>query len=272
MSRNVSLTRDLGGHTMIFYFTATGNSLYAARQLGDDLVSIAQELRKADRYYKADAIGIVVPLYEFDLPRPVERFIAESTFDTDYFFIVSTYGMHNGGIAERVSARLEAAGRHVDYYNTVIMADNALQVFDMAEQIALDPEKKIDEQLAAVRADIDTRKHYIQPALKEEVDFYEGYMKNPFNLTPSSDQPLYFVNDDCIGCGTCSRMCPMQCITIVDKKPVWDFDACAGCFGCIHACPKRAIRFVEFDEPNPEVRYRNPHVTLADLVMANGKK
>lgn len=211
------------------------------------------------------------PLYEFDLPKPVERFILESTFDTDYFFIISTYGMHNGGIAERVSARLEAAGRRVDYYNTVIMVDNALQVFDMAEQMRIDPEKHVDEQLAAVRADIDARRHYIQPALKEEVDFYEGYMKHPFNLTPSSESPLYYVDDGCIGCGTCSRVCPMQCIQMVDKRPNWDFDACAGCFGCIHACPKKAIHFVEFNEPNPEVRYRNPHVTLADLVRANGR-
>jgi len=52
---------------------------------------------------------------------------------------------------------------------------------------------------------------------------------------------------------------------------VYDFDACAGCFGCIRACPKRAIRFVEFDEPNPEVRYRNPHVSLADFVKANSR-
>ena len=50
---------------------------------------------------------------------------------------------------------------------------------------------------------IDTRKHYIQPALKEEVEFYEGYMRNPFNLTPTN-------------------------------------------------------------EPNPAVRYRNPHVSLAE--------
>ena len=136
----------------LFYFTSTGNSLYAARQLGDELVSIAQELRKEDRRYRADAIGIVCPLYEFDLPRPVDEFIKGSTFDTDYFFIVSTYGMHSGGIAERVSARLEADGRRVDYFNTVIMVDNALQVFDMAEQIRIDPQKKVDEQLALVRA------------------------------------------------------------------------------------------------------------------------
>ena len=192
---------------MVFYFTATGNSLYAARQLDDELTSIAHELRKpaAERHYQADAIGIVVPLYEFDLPRPVEEFILGSTFDTDYFYVISTYGMHNGGIAERVSARLEAAGRHVDYYNTVIMLDNAINVFDMDEQRKLDPEKKVDEQLAAVRADIDARRHYIQPAEQEEVDFYEGYMKNPFDLHPSADEPLYRVEDSCIGCGTCSR-------------------------------------------------------------------
>ena len=256
---------------MIFYFTATGNSLYAARQIGGELVSIAQELNKTDRHYQADSIGIVCPLYEFDLPRVVKEFIEGSTFDTDYFFIVTTYGMHHGGIAERVSARLESNGRRVDYFNTVIMVDNAAQIFDMAEQIRIDPEKHVDGQLAAVHADIASHKHYIQPAAKEEVDFYEGYMKNPFNLRPTNDNPFYRVTDECIGCGTCSRVCPMGCISIEDKRPVYDFRSCAGCFACIHACPKKAIRYATFDEPNPNVRYRNPHVTIADLVKANNQ-
>jgi UDP-N-acetylglucosamine enolpyruvyl transferase len=50
-----------------------------------------------------------------------------------------------------------------------------------------------------------------------------------------------------------------------------DYTFCADCYACVHACPKRAIRFVNFDEPNPDVRYRNPHVTLADLVKANNQ-
>lgn len=253
---------------MIFYFTGTGNSLYAARQLGDDPVSIAQELNREDRHYEAESIGIVCPLYEFDLPRPVRKFILESTFECDYFFVVATFGMHHGGMAERVAAQLEEAGRRVDYYNTIMMVDNAITVFDMVEQLRIDPEKKVDEHLAAIRADIEARKRYIQPAAKEEVDFYQGYMEHPFNLRGTNDDPLYRLTDACVGCGTCARVCPMGCIRMEDGRPVYDYTDCASCFACIHACPAKALRFVNFDEPNPDARYRNPHVSIADLAKA----
>lgn len=43
---------------MIFYFTATGNSLYAARQLDEELASIAHELRKpASTFQKRSNTG-----------------------------------------------------------------------------------------------------------------------------------------------------------------------------------------------------------------------
>ena len=170
-----------------------------------------------------------------------------------------------------MSERLESKGRRVDYFNTVIMADNALQVFDMAEQIRIDPEKKVDEQLAVLRADIDARRHHIKADTKEEVVIYQGYMKHPYAFWPTNENPLYRVGDDCIGCGTCSRVCPMGCIHIEDKRPVYNYDTCANCYACIQACPKKAIHFIDFDEPNPDVRYRNPHVTLADLMKANAQ-
>ena len=40
-----------GENTLLFYFTATGNSLYVAKQLENDPISIPQELRKANRHY-----------------------------------------------------------------------------------------------------------------------------------------------------------------------------------------------------------------------------
>ena len=122
-----------------------------------------------------------------------------------------------------------------------------------------------------MRADIAARRHYIQPATQEEVDFYEGYMANPaFDLHPRLDNPLYRLTDACIGCGTCSRVCPMRSITMEDNRPSWDYTTCAGCYACVHACPKAAIRFTKYQEPNPEVHYRNPHVTLTDLIKAAG--
>ena len=133
---------------MVLYFTATGNSLYAAKQFDMELVSIPQELKKADRHYKADSIGVICPLYELDMPDVIKEFIKNSEFETDYFYIVITYGCHHGGVAERVQAYLETIGKKADYINTVIMHDNALPVFDMEEQKRLDPDKQVDEHLA----------------------------------------------------------------------------------------------------------------------------
>ena len=49
---------------LIFYFTATGNSLFVARELGGkNIVSIPQALKKGELEYEADEIGIVYPVY-----------------------------------------------------------------------------------------------------------------------------------------------------------------------------------------------------------------
>lgn len=46
---------------MVFYFTATGNSLYVARQLDKDCISIPQAVH-GDMVYKAERIGIDVSI------------------------------------------------------------------------------------------------------------------------------------------------------------------------------------------------------------------
>ena len=58
---------------MVFYFTSTGNSLYVARQLDAEVRSIPQEMKKDERHYKADKIGIICPIFELDLPDYVKE-------------------------------------------------------------------------------------------------------------------------------------------------------------------------------------------------------
>ena len=82
---------------MIFYFTATGNSLYAARYLEKELVSIPQALSGGNLSFKADRIRIVCPVYGHEVPGMVREFLEKATFDTEYFYMVLTYGNRHGG-------------------------------------------------------------------------------------------------------------------------------------------------------------------------------
>lgn len=87
---------------MIFYFTGTGNSLYAAKELDEMIISIPQIIEKERLEFSADSIGIVCPIYGHEMPAMVKDFIRRASLKTDYFFVVLTYGAHHGGAAESV--------------------------------------------------------------------------------------------------------------------------------------------------------------------------
>ena len=60
---------------MIFYFTGTGNSLYAANKLESDCRSIPGLWRSGRPLdFSAGRIGIVAPIYGHELPGMVKDF------------------------------------------------------------------------------------------------------------------------------------------------------------------------------------------------------
>jgi flavodoxin len=88
---------------MLFYFTGTGNSLYVAKRIEASPISIPQAVHDADKHYKDDAIGVVCPVYGHEMPQMVKDFLKNATFETDYFYLVLTYGHVHGGMAARRS-------------------------------------------------------------------------------------------------------------------------------------------------------------------------
>ena len=114
---------------LIFYFSATGNSLYIARQLGGDeatLLSISQEIHNEHPDYEAEEIGFVCPVYCFIPPAIVQDFIARSSFKADYFFTVGTYGAHSTIFPEFVDDLAKKHGFQMNYISTIQMVDTYL--------------------------------------------------------------------------------------------------------------------------------------------------
>lgn len=253
---------------MVFYFTGTGNSLYAARQLEAEPVSIPQVMRGSEREFTAESIGVVTPVYGHEVPPMVKDFLRESTFDTGYFYIILTYGCRHGGAAELAKELCVECGVRVDYINTLHMADNWLPTFDMDAERAMD--KHIPEQLAAITADVKARRHAISPVTDNDRAAHQEYLRNVSGVPEAMWQNLVVVTERCVGCGVCTRVCPADCMVLENGRAKHIPGNCQDCLACAHACPHKAIALA-MPEKNPNARYRNEHVTLQDLIAANGK-
>jgi formate hydrogenlyase subunit 6/NADH:ubiquinone oxidoreductase subunit I len=147
----------------------------------------------------------------------------------------------------------------------------------MVQQKAED--KHIPEQLAEVKAAINSRTNFIRPVSEQEKGFCEGYYRHSgrdrVNPTFTRSEKIFFTTDACIGCSVCQSVCPHESWSVVDGKGKPEGD-CETCFACVHNCPSKAISIIptppEPEEPNRNARYRNPNVKLGDIIQANSQR
>ena len=251
---------------MIFYFTGTGNSLYAAKELECDLVSIPQAMRLGKSEFSSDKIGIVTPVYGHEMPPMVKDFLRKSKFHTDYLYIILTYGNRHGGAAELANDFCKECGLHVSYINILWMVDNWLPSFDMNEQKLVD--KKVDAQISAIREDITNRVERISPVTDTDRAAHREFLGRMKAMPSNAWQSMIRITDKCIGCGICERVCPSGSIRLENGRAVQLAGNCQTCLACVHACPQKAIG-LSIPEKNPDARYRNEHISLNEIIESN---
>ena len=253
---------------MLFYFTATGNSLYAAKQLASKLVSIAQAIHDVSKTYTADKIGIVCPVFGHEVPTLVREFLEQSTFVTPYFYMILTYGNRHGGASELAKKMLEEIGITPSYINVLLMVDNFLPGFDMNQQKSLD--KKVEEQIRKIQKDLEAEKHYISPVTDEDRAAHREYLARRAKMPANAFTDMYRITEKCIGCEICAKICPKKCFTVKEQKSRWNSEGCMSCMACIHACPMMAIQ-MNMPEKNTKARYRNENISICEIIDANNQ-
>lgn len=264
---------------IILYFTGTGNSLHVARQLADEsteLLSIPQMMKKEIFDFEADEIGFVMPTYRCAPPEMVKRFLAKIHLKTSYAFAILTYGMNHGNAVEMLDTPARKHGGRLNYISTFQTVDNYLLAFDMNEQMRMD--KNENGQLAKIKADLKARKQWHQPVTDEEREGRAKFVKMRGEIFPVSSENYFVVGDSCIECGICTYVCPRGNWKLSQGKSITNGD-CEFCFACIQNCPQKAIRFPDRKgdhliingERNPNARYRNENISLADLKQANNQ-
>jgi len=249
---------------LTFYFTATGNSLYVAKKIGGELLSIPQILRGGKSFFCDDSIGFVFPCYCWGVPRIVRNFIKMTKFEANFFFAVMTYGNISGSATYLFEKLANKNGINIDYLDEILMVDNYLPFFAVEKQLAMKKAHKI--QTAAEKIATNIKANVKKRPKKSIISKYATSLLHGLCIRYILDDndESFLVNENCNTCGVCSRVCPVGNIMIAQQP---DFShRCESCFACIHLCPQKAIHLK--GEKSGE-RFINQAVSLQEIIAAN---
>ncbi len=262
--------------TALFYFSATGNSLYTAKEISKgwtdvELISIPDALHSGclafDEY---DVVGIVTPLYFMGLPPIVKTFLSQITLrNVKYCFSIITRAFSRGYAFHQINRLLNQKGLELNYAQYLNYPDNYIRWAEAAD------EKKQHKQFKESEQKLLGYKKQVEEQIK-------NYKKEGFILKAGSSVVYHIwksrlrysgshfkVSQVCNNCGICEKACPTQNISIINKVPHWHTH-CVDCMGCIQHCPKKAIYFNKRTEKRR--RYRNPHISLHELLHNRTKE
>lgn len=257
--------------TILYYFSGTGNTLMSARLLAKELgnteiINIAGR-DESTHTPKADAIGILYPVYACRLPRMMREFIKNNlqiNADT-YVFSLTNYASFGGPASlHQLKTLLQAKDRKLHAGFGISMPPNDIMLCEAESQ------EKQTKHFATAAEEIKG----IAKIIKERPENYLYHKGNiPLFIARlcfkfffwycSRGFKKFYVKDNCTSCGTCAKICPTQNITLINGRPAWG-NNCEQCLACLQWCPVDAIHRKGI--PENRTHYHNPTIKAQDLI------
>jgi len=256
--------------TIIFYFSASGNSLYVAKNVARtmenvSLVCIAEAADdKAYKYEGYEKVGFIMPLYFMSMPKMVGDFIERLELkDTRYVFSITTRAYSKGKIFKDMSFILAKKGIRLNYGRYITYPDSYIRwAGPVKEEVRQGIYIQSDKNLEVFNKEILQEKNFIEKEgiiLRTSAWFVYKIWKSRL----SKNYKSFKVNGNCISCGICKNTCPAGNIELKEGLPVWS-SKCEDCMACVQHCPQKAIVFNK--KTNQKERYMHPQIALNELV------
>ncbi|WP_019680799.1 EFR1 family ferrodoxin [Ruminococcus flavefaciens] len=235
---------------MVLYFSATGNTRFLAtelaKKLDDECLDLLRRIKENDfsEISSEKPFIICAPVYICEMPRFLSKYLQKVrlTGNSSVYFIANSAGYSGitGYLAKRIFRRKKM---NFMGHTELVMPRNyyighyPVQSGDEIRRRILSAYNKLDDIAADIRNGRKLKARY--------VFLFEKLITLPFNpiwakyKMPTRD---FFASDNCIGCGKCEKVCPLNNISIKDKKPIWG-TSCTHCMACIGNCPTDAIEY-----------------------------
>lgn len=263
MSSKDNMNMNRNERIVIYYFSATGNSLKAASTIASryeqsELIKING--KNTAEHPHSTVVGFVFPVYMGGLPDVVYSFLEHFPYQKEvYYFSIATFYTYKGHTLSIANNILNNRGVHLNYANYIPTVGNCLKEYEVPEHKRPAILRKADAITEKIADDI-MNKVEVKPS--KYCGISEKFHKGMYNVFFKDTHKKFTVADKCIGCGICTKVCPVQNIRMEDSKPKWD-TKCEACHACVHWCPKNAI---SLGKSKGRLQYHNPDIKMARLL------
>ncbi len=233
---------------MILFFSGTGNSRYTAELIGSVIgekpVSLNDIIKSgaAPSFNSESPYIIVCPTYAWRIPRIVEKTIKKADFSgsRDIYFVL-TCGDGDGNAYAYAKKLCEETGMTFKGLKSVVMPENYIVLFNApADHEAKKIIEKARPEILSIAETIRSGGELTE-STKALGKILSSAVNSVFYPVFVSAKGFY-ATDECVSCGKCAELCPLNNITLKDGKPVWGAD-CTHCMACICRCPEKAIEY-----------------------------
>lgn len=252
----------------VIYFSGTGNSLVAAKELsqrlGFELIGLTREYADdcKGKELVFDRLVLVFPSYAYGMPKMVKRFLKDTQIKCNYLAAAVTCGSSAGGTLNSVKRVLNKKDTVLSYGVNIQTVENYIPLFGCPNKGSI--ERDIEAQNQAVLNIAEDIAHLKLTNIKGVKPF--SAMVSGIFLTASPLIAKFIrIDKDCSGCGLCQKICPAEAIEIGKKgRAKIKASRCNHCQACMNICLERAITHLRLTKKGG--RYVNPQISLNDLI------